>query len=64
MNQVGILILMIAYVLVVAFGIRALLADKVLPVHLKVLGIIVILIFNIIPVGLYVLLRTINSRNK
>ncbi|MCD2423408.1 hypothetical protein LQ567_11595 [Niabella pedocola] len=64
MNQGGILILIIVYVLVVAFGIRALLADKVLPPHLKVLGIIVILVFNIIPVGVYLLLRGVKAGKR
>jgi len=62
MNQAGLLILIVVYIAVVVFGIRALLADKVLPAHLKVLGIIVILIFNIIPVALYFLLRNVRSR--
>ncbi|WP_300598593.1 hypothetical protein [Niabella sp.] len=58
------ILLILLYILVVSFGIRLVLLNKVLPAHLKVLGIIVILIFNIIPVGLYVLLNAINTRNK
>ncbi|WP_090392318.1 hypothetical protein [Niabella drilacis] len=56
-------ILIVVYIAVVTFGIRALLMDKVLPAHLKVLGIIVVLIFNIIPVALYLLLRNVRSRD-
>ncbi|WP_018627936.1 hypothetical protein [Niabella aurantiaca] len=63
MSLAGIVILIIIYVLVVSFGIRALLLNKVLPPHLKVLGVILVLIFNIIPVGIYVLLTSVKARN-
>ncbi|MGJ7033521.1 hypothetical protein [Niabella hirudinis] len=56
-------LLILLYVLVVAFGIRSILLDKVLPAHLKVLGIIVVLIFNIIPVALYLLLKKVKPRD-
>lgn len=57
-------LLILVYILIVAFGIRTVLLNQVLPAHLKVLGIIVVIVFNIIPVGLYVLLSAIRSRNQ
>lgn len=57
-------LLILVYIAVVSFGIRALLLNKVLPPHLKVLGIILVLIFNIIPVAIYFLLTSVKARDQ
>ncbi|AHF17417.1 hypothetical protein NIASO_07125 [Niabella soli DSM 19437] len=52
------------YVGIVVFGIRMIVRDNLLPPHLKVLAIIAVLIFNIIPVGIYFLIKKAGPGNR
>ncbi|MBO9619530.1 MAG: hypothetical protein J7539_10890 [Niabella sp.] len=59
-----IFLIMLLYAGIVVCGIRMIVRDKLLPPHLKVLAIIAVLIFNIIPVGIYFLFKKISRDHR